>query len=248
MFLLTVAGLTLESVAAPPNRVPSFGPNGTHWPGQITGLVTPYMYDETIPHRIEVACDWGAIRSAISGLSSQQVSEGVLILVQPGTLTSLGGAHTSTSVLNGVGDKTWTKRVTVAPRDGWGSVQISGGGGVKFTAIRNICLAGFPINGSLRIVSSTRFAFVRCTVTGYISCYGYVNVENEYRQYEFVELVKRDVRTVPDDVMQLQVPQSGATDHVWQTIMDGCYFAPNYCPVGSSHHQDTSQHLGANHV
>lgn len=221
-----------------PTRIPSFGPNGTHWPGQVSGLVTPYMYDDTVPNIIEVPCNWTAIANAINGLTSEKVTAGVLILVQPGTLAG----STATSVLHTVGNKTWTKRVTVAPRDGWGSVVISGG--IKWTKVRNVCLAGFDIQGGVRIVSSTRFAIARCTVTGYIAISGIVTDETEYRQWEFVEMVKRVVNAPYDaDVMQLQVPQSGATDNIYGTVMDGCYFAPNYMNIGASAHQDTIQHL-----
>lgn len=235
--IIFILGLGL-ACGTTPTRIPSFGPNGTHWPGQVSGLVTPYMYDDTVPNIIEVPCNWPAIASAINGLSSEKVSSGVLILVQPGTLAG----STNTSVLNTVGNKTWTKRVTVAPRDGWGSVVISGG--IKWTKVRNVCLAGFDIQGGVRIVSSTRFAIARCTVTGYIAIYGNVSEETEYRQWEFVEMVKRVVNAPNDaDVMQLQVPQSGATDNIYGTVMDGCYFAPNYMNIGATAHQDTIQHL-----
>jgi hypothetical protein len=224
-----------------PTRVPSFGPNGTKWPGQISGLVTPFMYDETVPNRIEVEPNFTAIAAAINGLTAAQVNAGVLILVRPGTLVGGGGSSQSPLSLNAVGDKTWTKRVTVCPRDGFGTVTISNG--LRIDRMRNICFAGFVIDGKLRIQSSTRFAFAWCVVNGNIAVSGTVAGEPDPRQWEFVEFVKREVYQ-PDatDPMQLQ-----SFDNLGKTldglVQDGCYYAPNYMNIGSTAHQDTIQHF-----
>jgi hypothetical protein len=226
---------------ATPSRSPSYGPNGTHWPGQISGLITPFMYDETVPNQIEVAPTFTAIAAAINALTPAQVSAGVLIRVQPGILVGGGGSSQSALSLNAVGNKTWTKRVTVCPRDGFGTVTISNG--MRIDRMRNICLAGFVIDGKLRIQSSTRFAFAWCVVNGNIAVSGTVAGENDPRQWEFVEFVKRQVFQ-PDatDPMQLQ-----SFDNLGKTldglVQDGCYYAPNYMNIGSTAHQDTIQHF-----
>ncbi len=237
--LLFLSFLNLHG--ATPTRVPSFGPNGTHWPGQVSGLITPYMYDETVPHRIEVACNIEAVTAAINALTFEQVAQGVLILVQPGTLVGGGGSNQSPQMMDAVGNKAWTKRVTICPRDGWGSVTISNG--IRMQRIRNLCFAGFIIDGKIRIQSSTRFSFARCLVNGNITIYGTIEHENDPKQWEFVELVKAVVfQGDPTDPMQLQTfPNMGK--HLQGVVFDGCYFAPNYMPIGHSAHQDTIQHL-----
>src|SRR5688500_9473456 len=93
--------LLLSAVdARPPVRVPSFGPNGTHWPEQIS---TPFLYDASA-HDIEVACNWVAIRAALVNITDEQANAGTRILVQPGVLNGIAGDE-----LSGVGSLTWTK-------------------------------------------------------------------------------------------------------------------------------------------
>ncbi|MCH6258625.1 putative Ig domain-containing protein, partial [Puniceicoccaceae bacterium K14] len=239
-FTLTVKASNL------PIRVASYGPNGTHWPGQVSNIETPYMYDTAVPNRIEVTCSWPAIQTAIKGLTSAQVNEGVLILVQPGDLGGGNSASDSTDALLDVGDKGWTKRVTVAPRDGWGTLYDSNG--AKVTRINKICLSGIDFQGGLRMVSCNMHAIARCRVSGYMNCYDRKNQQTDYQDWEFVEVVKSNVITnVGDaDVFQLQVAQNGAQADTLRTVVDGCYFAPNYMSGGSSAHQDTIQFLGTN--
>jgi hypothetical protein len=243
LLLLAIASLIHETAAKPkPTRFPSFGPNGTHWPGQVSGLVTPYMYDETVPHRIEVPCSWAAIMAAVNALTPTQVEQGAIILVRPGSLVGAGGSNSDPSDLIDIGDKTWTKRVTIAPRDGWGTLTVNGG--FKMSRVENICIAGFRFNSGIRMSSCNRFAFARCLVASYIVAFGKSTEETHYRQWEFVELVKRQVNAPEDsDVMQLQALQSGGVDHVRDLVVDGSYFAPNYMNIGSIAHQDTIQHL-----
>lgn len=226
-----------------PSRVPSFGPNGTHWPGQVSGLATPYMYDENVPNKIDVDPTFSAISAAINGLTSAQVDAGVLIRVRPGTLAGLGGSSASQSVMVSVGNKAWSKRVTVCPRDGWGTVTISNG--MRWDRVRNVCFAGFIIDGKIRIQHSTRFAFARCLLNGNLNCYGEVAFEPDPRQWEFVEFVKREVFQLDDtDPLQLQVFPNMTKD-LSGVVFDGSYFAPNYMWIGSKAHQDTIQHLSS---
>ena len=72
---------------AEPERIPSFGPNGTHWPEKIP---TPFLYDNTVANIIEVPCSWSAIKSAIQGVTANQANSGTLILVRPGELAGNG--------------------------------------------------------------------------------------------------------------------------------------------------------------
>jgi hypothetical protein len=232
----------IQAFAEPtPTRIPSFGPNGTHWPGQTTGLVTPFMYDTTVPHQIEVDPTFTAITAAVNGVTASQVSAGVLILVRPGILVGGGGSSQSPASLLNLGDKNWTKRVTICPRDGYGSVTISNG--IRFERIRNLCLAGFVIDGKVRILSSTRFAIAWTVVNGNIVVAGDTSLENDPKQWEFVEMIKREVfQGDPTDPMQLQ-SFDNLGKYIEGVVLDGVYLAPNYMPTGSSAHQDTIQHF-----
>ncbi len=241
--VLLIVLFVSSTLAEPtPIRTPSLGPNGTKWPGQTSGLITPYMYDESVPNRIEVDPDWKQIIDKINALTDAQVSAGVLILVRPGILIGGGGSSQSPNMMNGIGKSTWTKRVTIAPRDGWGTVTISNG--MRLNAIRNICFAGFILDGKLRVTSSTRFAFARMLINGNIAVAGDMKVESNPRQWEFVEFVKRkSFQGDPTDPMQLQNFE-GLEKHLQGVVLDGIYLAPNFLPIGHKAHQDTIQHLG----
>ena len=125
--LLLPAGLlclfALAPVQGQPDRVPSFGPNGTHWPSLVP---TPFMYDDNVANTIVVDPNWNAIKNAINSLSDAQVAAGALILVKPGTLPGNGAGSGSVPMLQDIGSLTWNQRVTVAPRDGYGTVNITG--------------------------------------------------------------------------------------------------------------------------
>lgn len=155
--------------------VSPYGPNGTHWPGSYDfiwpndptrlKLETPFPGDrndpEKIPYVYEVNCSYAAIQSRLEQITTAQANAGVLILVRPGTLQ---GAGTDTSggnkVLNEVGDPTWTKRVTIAPRDGFGSVQVTNS---RYFRTHNICIAGFEFTDSLRVEACRNFGMAWCT-------------------------------------------------------------------------------------
>src|SRR5690606_19688806 len=93
---IITAGYTIQEPGAAPVRVASFGPNGTHWP---TVVPTPFIYDPNVEHIIEVECSWTAIKNALAAVTPEQAAEGVLILVQPGSLTGNGSGSTARTVL-----------------------------------------------------------------------------------------------------------------------------------------------------
>lgn len=227
---------------AAPSRVPSYGPNGTHWPGQLSGVITPFMYDETVPNRIEVACSWSAIIAAVGALTTTQVNAGVLILVQPGTLVGLGGSSSDPAVFNNLGNRSWSKRVTICPRDGFGSVRVTNG--TKMERVKMICLAGFVFEGRFRFRNSVKAAIAWSIINGNMAFAGESTVEADQSGLELVEVVKQDVkRGDPTDPMQHVYPE-GQSGHYLNLFYDGVYIAPNYMPEGHSAHQDTIQHLG----
>ena len=104
--------------------MPSFGPNGTHWPELIP---TPFMYDNTVSNIVHVPCTWAAIKSAIQAVTNAQANSGTLILVAPGELAGFGSGSGANPVLENIGSTSWAQRVTVAPRDGYGSVKWKNG-------------------------------------------------------------------------------------------------------------------------
>lgn len=197
-----------------PIRVPSFGPNGTHWPSLVD---TPFMYDNDIPNIIVVDCTWSAIAAAINSVDSSEAAAGVLIKVSPGTLP--GNGTNGTPVLQDIGSTSWSKRVTVAPRDGYGTVAWSGG--FKMVRVYGICFSGFTADGIL-LNGCTRTAFAWMKISGYLGGFG---IENQTTtQMEFVEIVHPDSALSNGDTSNFFTNKGNISS--W--LFDGCYAAPHY--------------------
>lgn len=237
--LLLSAAFALPSMAASkPERVPYFGPNGTHWPDKIP---TPFMYDDTVANIVEVPCNWTAIRNAISAVTANQANGGTLILVAPGTLQGNGSSSGSVPVLENIGSVNWGQRVTVAPRDGYGTVKWTGG--VRFLKVFGVCFAGFESSGSepsgvkLQGCRRSALAWVKCT--GHLGVYGTEGFVTE--GIELSEVVQPDHYVVSDDSADFYAGGGGFTD--WR--LDGCYHAPRFYVSGSypngRPHTDTIQ-------
>lgn len=207
-----------------------FGPDGTHWPDLIT---TPYMYDTGVENIVEVSCSWSAISSAISAVTSTEAAEGVLILVQPGSLTGNGAGSGSTPVLSNLGSTSWSKRVTVAPRDGWGTVTVSGG--ARIYRVDNVCFAGWDFD-SLAFHATNRSAVAWTRVATFLSAHGASGLT--LTDNEFIEVVVPDAALGGGDTVDLF--SAGATE-MSGYVFAGCYVAPRYRPSGSSAHTDTIQ-------
>lgn len=198
-----------------PETIPSFGPNGTHWPNFKP---TPFLYDDSIPHKITVDCNWGAIATAINNLTDQQVDEGVLILVKNGTLVGKGSGNSHQSVLKNVGKLSWNKRVTVAPLNGYGAVNISNGAKVVF--INNVCFAGFK-NAGFYMVTCQYTALAWCVSTGYLGTSALLG-DNSYN--EFVEVAQPNSATKNGDKFNVF---AGRDSHS-NIKLEACYITPNY--------------------
>lgn len=204
---------------APPSRVPAFGPNGSHWPDFIP---TPYMYEPSA-NDIEVAPTWAAIKAAVQGLSDAKANAGVRILVQPGTLTGNGAGSSSTAVIDTMGNSAWTKRVTICPRDGYGTVTLSGG--VRFVKCLNICFAGFKNTGGFFFAACNRSALAWTKTV-------YLKVVTQYAavdKMEFSEVVVPDSSVDNVDIAQVGPDTYPATNFRF----DGCYLAPRYYIAGT---------------
>lgn len=208
--LLIFAPATLT--AAPPERIPSFGPNGTHWPILVP---TPFLYDEAALN-IEVEPSWQDIEDTLKGLTDAQANAGVRILVKPGVLVGQGSS--GPSVINTAGKIEWKKRVTICPRDGYGSVVLTGG--ERFRRAHNICIAGFISTGGSEFEGcvSSAVAWFR---SPYIKA---ISQLNDVSKMEFVEVVVPDAAVTNGDVSQVGAQRFRVSDFRW----DGCYFAPHY--------------------
>lgn len=218
--------------AAPPTRVPSFGPNGTKWPGLIE---TPFMHDAAA-HNIEVNCDWAAIETALSQVTANMAAAGVRILVRPGTLTGLGAGLGSNSVVRNVGSSAWTKRVTVCPKDGYGSVTINNG--FKFNNVRSVCFAGFYCTQGFYLLDCDQSALAWSRFNGFSAVHAQAPGSTTSK-VELSELVWPEAITTNADVLQL-ISNSGA---ITGFRVEGLWMAPHYYVAGTEPrpHTDTFQ-------
>ena len=227
------------SAFAKPERVPAFGPNGTHWPEAIA---TPFMYDNTVANIVEVPCNWNAIKSAIQAVTANQANSGTLILVQPGELAGNGSSSGSIPVLESIGSTSWGQRVTVAPRDGYGTVTWKNG--VRFLKVFGVCFAGFESTGisgvKMQGCSRSALAWIKCT--GHLGVYGTDGITTT--GIELVEVVQPDHYVVSDDSADFYAGGGGFTDFRF----DGCYHAPRFFEAnytGGKPHTDTIQFAAA---
>ena len=202
--------------AATPVRVLSYGPNGSHWPSLIP---TPFMYDAA-KLNIEVDCSWSAIQTALRQVTAAQAAGGVRITVRPGTLVGLGAGLSSTSVIIDSGSSAWTQRVTVCPRDGYGSVQIQNG--YKLTRVKGVCFAGF-LCGGFYWIDCDRSAIAWTQVDGYSALHAQASgglVSN----IELSEVAWLNAETSNGDVFQVIANSGNFTGYRF----DGLWMAPHY--------------------
>ncbi len=236
IFTSIVALLVLPLVVvAKPTRTASFGPNGTHWPELIP---TPFMYDDTVSNIVQVPCNWTSIKNAIQAVTTNQANSGTLILVAPGTLTGNGSGSGDTPVLSDLGSAAWGQRVTVAPRDGYGSVKWKDG--VRFLKVFGVCFAGFESIGEsgvkLQGCRRSALAWVKCT--GHFGVYGTSGIVTE--GVELVEVVQPNYYVNNSD--SADIFAGGGNIDGWR--FDGCYHAPRFYQAnytGGKPHTDTFQ-------
>lgn len=222
-----------------PTRTPSFGPNGTHWPELIP---TPFMYDDTVSNIVQVPCTWAAIKGAIQAVTTNQANSGTLILVAPGTLTGNGNGSGDTPVLENLGSAAWGQRVTVAPRDGYGSVKWKDG--VRFLKVFGVCFAGFESIGisGVKMQGCRRSALAWIKCTGHFGVYGTSGIVTE--GVEVVEVVQPNYYVSNSD--SADIFAGGGNIEGWR--FDGCYHAPRfyeYPYTGGKPHTDTFQFAAA---
>lgn len=223
----TITVTTLSSSGAPV-EVASQGPNGTHWPSVIP---TPFMYDTTVPNIVDVACSWSAISTAIAAVTPAQAAAGVLIRVAPGSLPGNGAGSTATPVLQNLGSSSWSKRVTVAPRDGYGTVTMSAG--IRIFKVHGVCFAGF-IGTGWQHHACNRSAVAWTKLTAWLGSYG--TAGETTTDVEFVEVVLPTYYVGTGDTADIYSGGGNISNY----RLTGCYMAPRYRPPGPSH-TDTLQ-------
>lgn len=232
--LLSIAPANLHADSEwGPTRVPSFGPNGTHWPS-FNPTPYPYHANSSKFTRIEVDCSWTAIDVALSKLTAAQVDGGVIIFVRPGTLVGKGGGSASTAVIQKRGSLSWTKRVTIVPRDGYGTIFIQGG--ARYASLFNINIAGF-IYDDLAVGGCTNSAVSWSHVAGKLTVTGDRELVTE--KTEIVEL------TVGDEVQLTGTDRCNVSTlgkDIQKFAFVGCYLVPRNRPIASTSHTDTLQY------
>jgi chitodextrinase len=220
-----------------PQRVKSFGPNGSHWPELVE---TPFPYDNSIPHVFEVDASWTAIRAKLQAITAAQANEGALILVRPGlNIAPPSGTAVDSKaykiVLKDLGSKAWTKRVTIAPRDGYGSVSFSDK--LRFENVHGVALAGFLYNSSVRLMDTARFAVAWSVFKDNFVVFS-SNTAVTLSEVELVEIVIPDSKTAEADTANV-FDVGGKVAHVH---LIGSYLAPRFLPTNSDAHVDTWQY------
>lgn len=210
------------------NTTHSFGPNGTHWPSD-----TPRTGHTNV---IDVACSWSAIQTAIAGVSSLQASQGTLIRVAPGTL--VGSLETTSSTgpaaIQNVGSDTWTKKVLVAPRDGYGTITT---GSHKFQNVRGVTFARF-VGESWMLRDCGNFNLAHTKLNRGLKTYADTMEVTNCNVYEVAML---NARADQEDACQYRAANG---NQIRQCTWEACYLAPLFLPVGSSSHLDSLQMFG----
>ena len=222
--------------AAAPVRVASYGANGTHWPSLIP---TPFLYDDTVPNIINVTCTWRAISNAIISVTPAQAAAGVLIRVAPGTLTGNGAGAGNAAVLKNLGSSSWSQRVTVCPRDGYGTVIFSGG--VRLVNVRGVCFAG--LNGdSIKLEGCDNSALAWTKVAAWLAGYGLAGQATA--GVEYCEVVIPDSWVHDGDASDFYAVDNGPLTN-W--VFEACYLAPRFFNPATTPkpHTDSLQFAGS---
>lgn len=208
----------------PATRQRSYGPNGTHWPAHTPR--TGFRRDVT------VACSWTAIASAIRAVSQAQAGDGVIIRVRPGTLRG----DNARDVLSRLGSYNFKKNILVTPRDGYGTVTMTGT--VRLRDVRGITFARF-IAHNVRMVDCARTAWAQTKLTYGMRFYASRSVITRCDGYE---LVMPNSRVNAEDAFSYS---AGSGSTLTNCLLEGCYSAPVFRPSGSSAHLDTFQMFGS---
>lgn len=234
------AGTTLVYGSNPVTPgVTKFGPNGTHYPTNAPDVRNPG--NALI---IPVSANWAEIRAELEALSDEDIDNGVIIAVAPGTFTSNGAGNGSTTELSGY-ENTRTKRVVIASRDGFGTVfsgrHGSGNRGLLVSNVRGVVLLGMNFH-KLEVSDVINFSAAWSEVKGEEGYAGYLGLNStnaSTTNSSLVEVVvSKDVFPWNADVAQMQ--NSGTS--LSNILIEGCYFGPRYYLDGDYNHPNESGH------
>lgn len=209
--------------AAPRTTVPSFGPNGTHYPENL-----PWLGD-TAATDLEVDSSWAAISAAVASLSASQVAAGAVIRVRPGTIEGSGFGSSREPVLSGLGDASWSRNVLICPRDGYGSVAVTKGARIDKCSRLSLFGIGGPDAG-LVLTECTDFQL------GWSqwSAMGITRGGERIDLYEIVLGFRRNA----EDTFGIRPTDSNRMTDINRY---GCAFGPSVKPDGDKAHCDTAQ-------
>ncbi|KAA9132904.1 hypothetical protein [Microbacterium caowuchunii] len=212
----------MRASSSRPRRTPSYGPNATHFPD-----ATPWPGTAAATELV-AECSWADIAAKVAGVTPQQVEAGVIVRVKPGTLPGNGSGSSSRAVLTGVGNPAWRRNVLIVPRDGFGTVTVTGG--IRIDQSTRLSLFGF--------VSPAAFVLTRCAdIEMGWSRWSAGNITQGAERIAFYELVL-GFRQDPEDTAGVRptstYPMSDISRH-------GCVYGPSVKPTGSSAHCDTIQ-------
>lgn len=197
------------------------GPSGNLWPSKIP---TPHPGNRDSNIVFTVKPEWSEIVNVLENLTDDQVDKGVLILVKPGFLKGNGVSSRNKPVLKRLGSESWSKRVTIAPRDGFGTVTMSK---IRVLLVHNVCLSGFIIKNSLKIEGCNGFAMAQIQYDGLLQFYGFDWIP-VIKNTELYELVNVKSETHNGDLMQIGTQGSSMED----LTIAGCYLVPHYFENG----------------
>jgi hypothetical protein len=211
------------ATAAPRTAVPSFGPNGTHYPERL-----PWLGDSAATE-LEVDCSWDAIASAVGSLSATQVAAGAVIRVRPGSIKGRGFGSSRDPVLGGLGDPNWSRNVLICPRDGYGSVVVTDGARIDKCQKLSIFGISGPDSGLvLTECSDFQIGWSQWSAMGITRGGARIDL------YEVVLGFRRDA----EDTFGIRPTDSNRMVDISRF---GCAFGPSVKPDGDKAHCDTAQ-------
>ena len=210
--------------AGPPAAVPSFGPNGSHYPTDLPWLATAAATE------LAAECDWDSIAEQVSSLTPEQVAAGAAVRVAPGTLTGAGDKSSSDAVLSALGDPAWSRNVLLCPRDGYGTVQVADG--MRLDGCNRLSLFGFMGSEGSGIVL-THCADMHLGWGRWSS----LNITRGGARIGLYEVVA-GFRRNEDDTFGVRPTDEHAMLDISRF---GCAFGPSVKPEASEAHCDTAQ-------
>ena len=138
-----------------------------------------------------------------------------------------------------IGSSSWSQRVTVCPRDGYGTVILSGG--VRLINVRGVCFAGLSGN-SIDLEGCDNSALAWTKVTTWLAGYGFAGQATA--NVEYCEVVIPDSAVVDGDASDFYAVDTAPLTN-W--VFEACYLAPHFFNPATTPkpHTDTLQFSGS---